>query len=514
MDGDLAELGDGLDQASQARQLPDPWLAVAGDEGNNQANSALYLRALGARLASLGYLTAEAAKREQLTPELSAAIRAFQQDAGFSGADVDGWAGPQTKRRLQQLVSFEEEQSPAQWGELGRDPTAYPAVGRAVYLRLYCLGFLPDAPALSATSECQLAHNPALRDGLGRFLASAQALGLAVADTTPRLDTTVLELLYGHDALIAALADHPGFIDDPANDGFVNAIARVELWLLGYDVALGPSQPLVRRPQGSHGPHNVPDYVWMDPVAEALADFTEKFPEARSALPNRRFSTAFFAQLAALDAADDEDHDPALVDALLARAAKHSNDLMDKLGQLASRLWDGAKRLWAWLKRAVRGVWQRLEDELWNLARFIAKGARESFVLVTQAIDIVHRGAVYLRGTCFPGSDPTRAVLGYDHDFDARLLLATGAGTAAALNLVQQDAAETPYFTAACRIVGLTLAALRDTASTLAVGAVAWFTVLLALTRIAADLRAIGATVQGLADYNTGAATLYANPVR
>jgi len=515
MDGvDLSLLGDWLDQAGQERQLPDPWLSVAGDAANNRANSALYLRALSSRLASLGYLPPDQAKGDTLTSELSTAIRAFQKDAGFFGADVDGWAGPLTKRKLQQLVSFEEEQSPQDWGEMGQHPDAYPAVARAVYLRLYCLGFLPDQAPLGSASECRLAHNPALRDGLGRFLAAAQALGLAVDDPSPRLDTTMLGLLFGQDALIAALSRHPGFIDDPVNGIFVEAIARVELWLLGYDVDLGPSQSLRQRQSGTHGPHGVPHYIRVDPVTEALTDFEEKFPGARSPIAGSRFSTAFFSQLAALDADEDAASDPALQDIVLAQAAEHSDSLMEKLGQLASRIWDGAKRLWAWLKRAVATAWGKIESELWNLARFIARNARESYELVLKAVDIVHRATVYLRRQPFPGSDPQSAVLAYGADFDARLFINAAAPTGLASALVHRDARESRYFVAACRILGCLLAALAEVVRAVTMGAAfGWFLLLLALSRILAVLRNIRDTAVGLDNFATGDGTLYVNPV-
>ncbi|GAA5173204.1 hypothetical protein GCM10025771_00170 [Niveibacterium umoris] len=508
----LDALGGWLDEARAGRHLPDPMLATGDASATNAANSALYLRAMASRLASLGYLAPDAAQTDNLTPALSEAIVAFQRDAGFSGNDIDGWAGPKTKHRLQQLVSFEEEQSPAEWGALGQHPDSFPAVRRAVYLRLYTLGYLDwDAP-LSRTTTLDLDQNPGFRAGLQRFLLDAAALGLSQASLPPQLTPASLQLLFGHDALIAALASHPSFHDAPEHQRFIEAIGCVELWLLGYDVSIARRQPTRRIRAGTHGPRDQPSFKDVSAVDIALADFQEKFGLERKSRSAAHFGPDFFAQIHALAAADGSD-DPTIQNEILARAATHRDSIVDKLGKLATRLWDGVKRLWGWLKRALTQAWGDIEDELWNLARFIGGEARKAYEGVLKAIDIVHHGLAYRTGRCFPGSRADTALLQVQRDFDAMLFVSTQAPPGAALDLVQAERHEARYFIAACRILQALTDALIEVLRVVVAGAgLGWFVLLLALSRSVREIHAIRDIVDGFDDYDLGPGSLYLNP--
>ena len=110
---------------------------------------------------------------------------------------------------------------------------------RAIYLRLYALGFLPWNHPLRDDSDCSLA-NPDLRSGWKQFLDAMQDLRCLQAASADDFSRSALELLFGQDRLLAALAAAPGFCEDPAHSSFVQAIGRVELWLLGHDLPIGP----------------------------------------------------------------------------------------------------------------------------------------------------------------------------------------------------------------------------------------------------------------------------------
>ncbi|MEK7393261.1 MAG: peptidoglycan-binding domain-containing protein, partial [Fibrobacterota bacterium] len=100
----LVEIGSWLDDACKQHQLPDPFFVVSSSLDYNNANSALYLRVVCSRLKSLGYLVQNEVPADTVSPAITLAIKRFQQEAGFSAEEVDGWVGPETLLRLQQLV--------------------------------------------------------------------------------------------------------------------------------------------------------------------------------------------------------------------------------------------------------------------------------------------------------------------------------------------------------------------------------------------------------------------------
>lgn len=551
----LDTLGDWMDQASAGHHLPNPHLpagpghGAAGDP--HDAHSALYLRALRARLASLGYLSAEEAQPahgDHGSPALTAAVLRFQRQAGFTLDELDGWAGPRTKQRLQQLVAFEEEQDLDAWGPLASAPLAYPAVQRALYLRLATLGLFGGPAPIGPDTRCTLDENPAFQAAFQAAVDKTTALGLCPPGTPAVLNRHTLGLVFEHDRLVGALAQHPAFVDAPEHRRFVDAVGRVELWLAGYGVPLEDTPPVRRRvfrgPRDTLGTWQV-----QDPVGQALADFAQRFPPAPQAAPQTktttgrltrgrsdgdrgadtpeasapRFNAHFFAQVHALASQGEDDEDtsttpaggPALAslqDQLLQRVAEHRDSIAAKLGQLASRLWDGVKRAWAWLKAALRGAWQAVEDELWNLARVVARGARDAYEVVLRAVDLVHRGLVALRRRTGAHSQPHSAVLGLHTDFDARLFLHAAPSDPDTLpRLLQADHSDAQHLRGACQVLGLLLGALGQVVKVMGAGAaLGWLSLLLALTRVLRSLRGLRDAVMA---FQPGADSVYANPV-
>lgn len=509
-----------LDDAATARQLPDPNQEIAATARINDANSALYVRAARSRLVSLGYLDASEAGQDVVTPAFTAATQRFQAETGFTGDAVDGWIGPQTKERLQQLVSFEDGQDSREWGDLGRHPERYPAVARAAYLRLYALGFMDWSQRLAPQTNCQPAANPVMQTALQRFVAAASALGLTPAPLAPDLSAATVQLLFAYDDWVGALGRHPEFIAAPPNEQVIEATGRVELWLLGYGVTVAGKQEVQRRTVMA-GPHGTPRIEITDPVDVALHDLWQRFPDTKAHAGEQRFSAAFFAQMAQLGSTTDHDADPGLQDALLAQAAANAPSLIDKLQHLAVSVWDGIKRLWGWLKRLVQTAANVVETGLWNLARLVAHGARKGCEVLLKAIDIVHHATVYWLGRSCPGGSPQTAMMVFKADFDCAMFVNAlsdeqGGEQACgqhALALIANEERERSYFVEACAIWSLVLGALAEVLRVLVLGAstVGWFALLLALTRAVRQLADAGASIAHWAP--EPGTSLYANPV-
>ncbi|GAA5164514.1 peptidoglycan-binding domain-containing protein [Viridibacterium curvum] len=519
-----------LDQATSAGHLPDPWQVVRPDlRDANRANSDLYIRALRSRLFSLGYTDDKELKLGDLTPVLSAAILRFQSEARLK---PDGWAGPDTKQRLQQLVSFEEEQDPEGW-DIDEDPGDLPAVQRAAYLRLYTLGFMDwedDAQALARQPSCDPVSNPVAREALRAFLALAQKLGLVAAAPAPVLSVPVLRLLFGHDAMIRALATRPDFIADDDNQKFIDAIGRVELWLLDYDVKLAGGDNthyrLAASPRAAAGTQRV------DAVQDALSDLRQRFPKANLPGPSGgflifgrslKFSSQFFALTNSLNNAHEEDaaNEAEVEDQILAAASSKadSEDIIGRLNELASRVWDGFKRLWGFLKRLVKAATIAIKDQVWRIARFISARARGAFEFVLKAIEIVHRGSVYLRSRVFPASSPDVAILAFGRDFDVSFFVSQAAAFEDVRFIVDKDAEETHFFVAASRILSALVGIILEVVKIVASNIAGWFLLLLALSRIAGRIKdlveAVGSIdADSLKTFDTRDAALFSNPVR
>ncbi|HEX6828601.1 MAG TPA: hypothetical protein VF104_06440, partial [Burkholderiales bacterium] len=320
--------------------------------------------------------------------------------------------------------------------------------------------------------------------------------------------------VFSHDALVRALANHSEFVTDKGNEVFIDAIGRVELWLLGYDVTIAGEQKMKERILPPLPRSITSSIKKIDPVQEALDDFWEKFPSAKAGPGDKRFSVTFFRQIVELSKAPDDAADQELQDAVLACAKKHGGRLQENLAKIAANVWDGARRLLGWLRSAVKRIGQQVETELWNLARLVARGARESYEGALKAIDILHRGAVYLRDLMFPGSDPLLSVLGFRADFDSALFINANAPPGKVLVLVETETHEAGYFMASCRILRLIVSALRDVVRVVTVGAgLGWFVLLLALSRVARSVREIRDVVRGMDQFELGDATLYRNPV-
>lgn len=500
----LGVLSAWMAEATAQRQLPDPNLSIDPGQSPNAASSAMYVRALHSRLMSLGYLP-RADLKDAIDAELQAAVSRFQREAAVEVTATSPWAGPRTKQRLQQLVAFEEGQDLREWGPLVDRPQDHPAVARALYLRLHTLGFIDARLPLGPDTVCDPARNDAFEHGLRGFIAFAAALGRLDPSTPVGVHAEVLRALFEHDELVAALATRPAVVADPAHAVPVDALGRVELWLAGYDVPIGRSTATTGTPADGAAAS----------VAAALRDFQARFLGDGGHTAPQRFTQAFFAAVSA-GVADHEDAEDSLVQSrILELAGTEYPSLIRKLGSIASRLWDGLKRAWAWLKAGIRRLITGIQDELWNVARVVARSARESYELVLKAIDVVHRGVVVVKSRILPGSDAANAAVRCRPDFDVDLFLnAAPQDPDAATRLAAQDRQDAEHLALACRVLGLLLQAagtVRRAVRAVLFVPPGWFVLLVALTRAVRSIKKIGAELRRV---DLGAESVYLNPVR
>jgi hypothetical protein len=467
---DLDDLGVALDEATLAAQLPNPGLESADArrlEERNRFDSAAYIIVLRKRLIKLGYMGDSRRNRE--SPGVDAvflkAVRGFQVEAGLQ---CDAWAGPKTWKLLQQLVSFEDEQVVGQWSVA----LTAPAVLRAAHLRLYTLGFMDWRRDRLKTNTRIAADNPALTEAIAAFHGAARELGLTDASAF-RFDAAMLSLLFAQDELVAAIDANPDFMRDPRHGGFLVAIARVELWLLGYEVSVG--SPFRR---GIPTFRNALLAFWSDNRDSPL------YPARRHVREN--VSSYYFCQLV-IFAAEDETAD-GRDDRLLKRVEELSIDeqltLQERVRHLASSIWDGMKRLYRWLRRMLGRALGAVSNLIKNLARLIARNARRAFLYVAKAVDVIHRSLVYRADTLFNPDEVFSVAIGRDLDLDFRLFLNQYLPRSKRDRILSSHENEARIFDAACRILGHLLGILRFVLEATRSGVMLWFVVLTSLARL------------------------------
>lgn len=501
--GTLDALASFLDEAVAQKHLPDP--NVKGGGNQNEADAAISILAIRSRLIELGYLSESQDNRshEGLDDALKKAIRAYQQDAGLEL--VDGWVGPITWHTLQQLVSFEEEQDPQSWKNLmgahEEDPALWPgfrAIVRAMYLRLYVLGFFDWDKKLDTKTDVRL-DDIDFRSALNAFLKNAHTIGLTEKRLAPEMSLQVLKALFQQDDIVYALYEHPTFVHDPDNKTFVEAVARIELWLMGFDVHLGRPRKVLKSRRTRGGERHIAQVKRVAALPNVLEDFWKQYPEnlrPKSKKRRRIVGSELFARLVVMEAevlTSDDEMEADVVTLVQSFTPEQKRQLQDKVWDLASSVWDGVKRVARWIKRLVGRVISAGMNLMKNIARFIVKRAGQVFKTAQKAIEILYRGVVYLRESIFPGSDVTQMVLQHDKDFDVKIFVHQGADSLARKKLIEKNRDESFTYGVACRILADLLAILKQIAKGFVAG---WLLLLLGLTRLGKRLRDIAADVR------------------
>lgn len=332
--------------------LDDKDLAVAPEDTRER------VRAVYDRLGRLGYTPLHSEPTSDWR-ELRPAFSEFQREAGLcSGGRVCGELTLADWRALQEIFDFETPMEGPRWfsGDVPR-----PALERATRLRLSVFGFgrAPRADDWRPTAESMAA-----------FAEVAQELELTDGPLPPALTPEFAATLFDHDALVAQIAARTAPLPASAHvRDFLVCLAKVELWLHGFDIAPDGNPALTVRTfhAGRHGrwsaePSPVANFivracedVFADPAATPPPRRPEEIPERVPAL------------LAALERLRRD------AETRTADAARDSTAL---IGRLQEKL-DAEPRLWA----RIRDVGRKLTGALFDgvkravawLARFFAK---------------------------------------------------------------------------------------------------------------------------------------------
>jgi len=320
-------------------------LAVAPDDTRER------LLTVYDRLKRLGYdvPSERTADWEKLRP----AFKAFQAEARLCPQGQE--TGELTLvewRALQEIFNFETPLDVDSWFD--GDGVPEPALERAVRLRLsmFGLGSLPERRDWRPKA-----------DALGGFAEIARVFGLSDNPPPAALTREFAAVLFGQDALAARLASWTGPVPRAARcRDFLVCVAKVELWLHGFDIPLddGPALTVQTRRGGVHG-RVVED---PSPAAKCISQACEDLfvqPVDRMGGVAAEIPERVPALLRALQQLQASGTTPALPSdsAELIRSLQRQIDaspgLWDRILEigrtLTAKLFDGVKRAVAWLKR-------------------------------------------------------------------------------------------------------------------------------------------------------------------
>ena len=469
-------LGGGLDASVSKHYLPN---ATVGSDNPNETDSSAYIRAIRARLIELGYLGEGHKFTNRHNPQIDRIlikkIKQFQHDAGIT---QDGWAGKHTWQALECLVSFENQQSPALWGNVWRNafseewrsswqqssqqlsqqpmqrsslqPTPEnqhqvwlfqdgllhnKAVMRAVYCRLYTLGFFSNwtAHRIHTKTIINPNENADFQHAIDQFCVFSKQLKL-VKRSCSGLNIDLLSTMFEYDNIVAKLSDNTYF--EPAITAYpktIEAIARIELWLLGYDISPGKDHTIKRATRRfkkrtfisvSKTQLAIKQFYSDYPVVQRRSHKSDKENHAASANStngnplNADLMAAFSALSNDVEVTDsDNDSLNASVNQLWQSKSKQ-NALRAQFNKLANGIFDGLKRMVSWLFGAVKRVFEKTQEVIANIARYISKKARICYLSVVKAFDIVYSSMSYLKGSAFHYGAPSKACFAHDNDFD------------------------------------------------------------------------------------------------
>ncbi|PSV49998.1 hypothetical protein [Photobacterium indicum] len=518
----LEVLGDQLDDALAKGQLPDPSAPVKIGTPN-EMDSAAYRKVVRQRLISLGYL-----KRGYLCNSSSCrvdehfiiAVKQFQREIGTRS---DGWLGPKSWRMLDSLVSFENEQDPALWLQSWRGTVVPPshrldiatnsAVQRATYLRLYTMGFFDSTPnrkhRLKPNTKIDPSNNASYRKALKNFVLFAKSIGLIHTSLPNQLSMPLLQLIFGFDVILSQLAIKE-YYRRTVREYYpqMEAVARIELWLSGYDV-----QPIANESERlTHLKFR--EIKSANQLKQAITDFwsdtnsRENQPKAKKSISFKLFTqfNMYLQQPSEVINGESEDEIKFERDVERLLRSKHDqNALSQQLKRIASTIWDGVKRVARWLFRIVTGVVKRTINLFTNLARYIANKAREAYICVVRVIDIVQGGLHYLQGQVAQSSHIGTVILSQEIDFDQHCIFDPNAAADILATHMAQYRTYSKVYIAATRIL-CHLFAIANRVFRAAISPIGWLSALLALSLLANHFRAIQQEVDQLRSYKLNTA--------
>ncbi|MBU4262947.1 MAG: peptidoglycan-binding protein [Proteobacteria bacterium] len=465
------------------------------EETPRESHDASRIRTIRSRLACLGYLSHDS-RLPIIDPFLIHAIKKFQHDAGLT---EDGWVGRQTWHALQELVSFE---SPCHVNHWFTGNCAGPALARSIALRLHVLG-------LTDTLTFDDAAN--LTAGLQQFQSVAAFLHLAEKDIRPEVCPATIDLLFDQDLLVEALATvmtslpkdvgHPLF-------SFAASVAKVELWLAGYDVTpngfqgkefFQPAPGKRRGKQRLRIPLGRQSLLLSDDsrLFAALTSYWQDHgKEEESPGLAQRFADefpAFFRMIASAILSQKslpEAEKSALLYQMVAKQPEQLEAIWQTALSLGGQMWDGmGSRVFGWLHNLQRQPGGKTVGIGRNISRLVYHQAMTAYDIARQALQAFPTQIDNIFQRELQGSDPRHIMMRHDRDLDFQVFINTDGDQEKITQFIDTVAQTSRSFNATCRIIGTFMSTLSLFISQ---GRTGWAGLILTLLQLADRISSLG----------------------
>ena len=448
---------------------------VLADEASLHGNELATVRTW---LFLLGYIKDDN-KRPSLDIHLQSGINGFCADAGI---DPPGnGLNDQILDSLTRLLSFEpsladessgEEKPIDRFSDFELDSQL---MARAISVRLYALDLIKRLPGKQPDKT-------EIDRGLKKFSAvfSLLQLGSLSADLTPQTVRT----LFDNQLLVERLRKekHVLTLAHPASSrshqrqknkalvkSYVNAVGRIELWLLGY----------LSRPREKMWPRDARNRSLPSAMKAFWRDQPETERPRRSHLEDL---TGFFfdrVQVVMESVSDDEHLQDEELQQRLLTDPKLAQKVKRETESLGTRLIDGIRRvarfITGWIRKKLGGLIALAR----NIARVLANKARNVFTAVRDVVFSIADSWKFLTRKPLPGSDPRHLVMTHDMDFDFILLVNPTAVPDKVLDISNTVAAMARLFSYTTRLVDQLVSTFISIAKKAGIGG--WFGAVLAI---------------------------------
>lgn len=368
----------------------------------------------------LGYIRRNT-ESAQADRELCDGLRALRRDSGMN--TVENGLDAEILPLLRRLLCFDPDAAMQgtnlsirrRFSGIALDS---PLMSRAICLRLYALDFLDRLPGEKPDRKKMLA-------GLREFSRIYSLLGLG--NVSPAVDRQTITALFDPYPVLRKLQDndqataiwHPEGSSTSAKrrnrelvKKYVNAVARIELWLIGY--LSRPRKHMWSRDQANRSLPSALRAFWRDQPEQVR-------PPARKL---EYLDGSFFQRLQAVIEfpAGGHDSDQEALQAELLGNPELAKAVRRETMSLGARLLDGAKRTARFVIGWIRMRLRQLVALARTMASLISSSVRNTFGVVRDTVFALGVSWRFLTRNPLPGSSPEHLLLFHDKDFDFVLL--------------------------------------------------------------------------------------------
>ena len=429
------------------------------------------IRSVRDRLRRLGYPLPRLADPAEgaWTADVSATLARFGFEAGLPTPDfASGELTALEWDALQQLFSFEYPLKVSAWFDGAQ---ASIPLRRAVRLRLSVLGF--------GTAPGPADFEPAA-SALADFADVAFHLGVTPAPLPTALTPDFAATLFAHDDLVERLSQCAdrlaaiSFFSRHRAEDFLVCVAKIELWLFGYNVAPDGTADLT-----THDVHGPRETMFAQPnaTANAIASFwSETQPQdgalhlgtlGVSAIPAQ--IPALLARMVALhrDSADrlPQDHASdtlvAQIEAQLATRPSLWTDIKNAADRMVNVLFDGIRRAFSWVHHLFTQAWDAATTATYNLWRAIHHFMGSAAFNLRRALAAMQAGLSFMIQPTHASTPVGSAIMARHFVGNAYLLVDPAASSTEVVAFGRSLIHGAESFAISCSVFGLATTAIR-----------------------------------------------------